>query len=368
MIQLLPLLLAPLAAPPAAPQGEPIYLLRPDAVILPDGTRSDGAVVLVRGDKILAAGTQVAAPSSAREVRLRGVLAPGLFDAATRAGTEHGLSEASSFLTPELLAVDALDPDAKVWQERLAAGVTACQLVPAVLDTAGDPIRVLAGWSGVALAGGEARILETRGRQTVGLLSGPFQSAQGGPSSLAGAVEALGAALAADPALVGPRVLVAVDSAEGIAAARAALPERDVAWLAEGDPAAFGRALAGQLLILPVVDDGLWSARLAETWKRLHAAGVRVAFGGGDDGAAALRTTAMAFARATGDSAAAMAAITRNGADAAGLGTGFGRIAPGARADLVLWSAHPLDAAARVRAVMIAGRTVWSATPPEEFE
>ncbi|RMH01419.1 MAG: hypothetical protein D6702_11570 [Planctomycetota bacterium] len=359
---------APPAPPPSASaQDPPILLLRADGVIGPDCVLIPDGVVLVRGDRILAVGQKVATPSSARVIQLEGVLAPGFVDAFTRLGAEGGISEASSWSTPRLRAVDALDPDAEVWRERLAHGVTAAQLVPAVRDPDGDPIRVLAGTAGVVASGGRDRLLLAVGRSTVGLISGPFTSREGGPGSLAGAAEALGRSLAADPGVVGAKALVVVDSAEGVRAGRAALADRDLAWLGRGDPAAYGGLLRGELLGLPAIDDGNWTPRRIETWRRLHAAGVRIAFGTGAGGSwngpGALRASAMAFARATGDAAAALAAITRNAADLAGLGRGYGRLAPGARADLVLWSGHPLDAAARVRSVMIAGRTVWSAAP-----
>ena len=368
MLSLLPLLLP--ALPAATPQqNEPIYLIQADGVIDANGALIEDGLVMLRGGKIMAVGAKIAAPKSAVKMRLEGVLAPGFIDAWSRTGTEHGVSEASAFLTPGLQAVDALDADADVWEARLAHGVTAVHLVPAVLDQRGDPIQVLAGWSGVVGSHGEQRAIQPRARQTIGLLSGPYSSREGGPASLAGAAEALRAALADQPDAVGAAALVAVDSAEGVAAARDALGERSLAWLANGDPARFGGALRGQLLGLPTVNDGNWSARLVETWRRLHAAEVRVAFGTGDGGSwngpGALRTTAMAYSRATGDAGAAMAALTRNAADLAGLGRAYGRLAPGARADLVLWSGHPLDAASRVRSVMIAGRTVWSAAPQE---
>ena len=368
ILSLLPLLLPALpAAPPQ--QDEPIYLIQADGVIGADGALIEDGQVMLRGGKVMAVGAKIAAPSSAVKLRLAGVLAPGFVDAWSRVGTEHGVSEASSYLTPSLLAVDALDRDDDSWEARLAHGITAVHLVPAVLDQEGDPIQVLAGWSGVVGCQGRERVMSARARQTIGLLSGPYRSREGGPSSLAGAAEALGAALTADPKAAGEAALVVVDSTEGINAARAALAGVDLAWIAAGDPATFGGALRGQLLGLPVVDDGNWSARQVETWRRLHDAEVRIAFGTGDggpwNGPGALRTSAMAFARATGDAGAAMAAVTCNAADLAGLGRSYGRLAPGARADLVLWSGHPLDASSRVRSVMIAGRTVWSAAPRE---
>ncbi len=370
MLSLLPLLFT--AAPLPAPQeAEPIYLIQADGVIGADGVLIPDGLVMLRGDKVLAVGAKIAAPKSAVRMKLDGVLAPGFVDAYSRVGTDSGLSEASTFLTPGLRAVDSFDAGHEVWEARLAQGVTAVQLVPAVYDQRGDPIQVLAGWGGVVACAGDQPLVAAQSRQTIGLLSGPYSSREGGPSSLAGAVEALSAALRQDAGVAGEKSLVVIDSAEGLRAAAAALEGRDLAWIGRGDAAGYGGLLKGQLLGLPVVHDGRWSPRLLETWRRLHEAGVKIAFGSGSGGSwtgpSSLRTTAMAFARATGDAAGAMATISRHAADLAGLGRSYGRLAPGARADLVLWTGHPLDAASRVRSVMIAGRTVWSA-PPQEGE
>jgi imidazolonepropionase-like amidohydrolase len=52
--------------------------------------------------------------------------------------------------------------------------------------------------------------------------------------------------------------------------------------------------------------------------------------------------------------AEAMKAVTANTADAFGLDAG--RIAPGARADLVLWNGDPLEASSRPMGMWIGGR------------
>jgi imidazolonepropionase-like amidohydrolase len=73
-----------------------------------------------------------------------------------------------------------------------------------------------------------------------------------------------------------------------------------------------------------------------------------------------LRNSAMAWSRITRNPQAAFASITSNPAKMLGR-KDIGVIAKGARADLVLWTAHPLDAQARVLATMIAGDTVYRA-------
>lgn len=60
----------------------------------------------------------------------------------------------------------------------------------------------------------------------------------------------------------------------------------------------------------------------------------------------------------------ALAWITANPAWALGIEGEVGRIAPGLRADVVVWDRHPLSVYARARYVYIDGRRVWDASAP----
>ena len=71
------------------------------------------------------------------------------------------------------------------------------------------------------------------------------------------------------------------------------------------------------------------------------------------------------WSRLARDPLAAMRGLTIASAELAGVADQLGSIQAGKRADLVLWSAHPLDATARVRAVMIGGKTVFHGSPPQ---
>ena len=55
---------------------------------------------------------------------------------------------------------------------------------------------------------------------------------------------------------------------------------------------------------------------------------------------------------------AALAAITINAAEIAGIGHLVGSLTPGKQADIVVTSGHPLNVLSRVRAVFIGGRQV----------
>ena len=84
--------------------------------------------------------------------------------------------------------------------------------------------------------------------------------------------------------------------------------------------ASFAGELRGELVGVGCLRESAWSVRTIETWKGLHAADVRIAFGsyGNTREPGALRSSAMALARATGDPQAALAAVTLHPAQLAG--------------------------------------------------
>lgn len=375
MLLSLSFLVLPLLIDSGEEPSDGLVVLRPDAIITAKGELEVGSSVLMRGDKVLAVGKNIPLPPNATVVELEGVLSPGLVDAFTIGGVEMPY-EASRAMTPDLLVRDCLRDDDDIWQHRLAAGVTASHIVAQPLATLaggadeGDPIHLLAGWSFVA---GDASELLGKSRQVVGAFSGPFDSREGGPSALPGVLAGLRSELPQVVGLSEHGVVAWVDSAEvaKVLLAMSAKHGFQLNFLCAGDPASYGRQLiaGNEVCGFPVMNEGNFNSRTLETWRRLHAAGVEFAFGSGlgnswqsaDD----LRQSAITFARATGDIAAAMRAITSNASALAGYGDKVGVLKPGARADLVLWSAHPLDASAHPKAVMIGGNTVWSAAPVE---
>jgi imidazolonepropionase-like amidohydrolase len=93
---------------------------------------------------------------------------------------------------------------------------------------------------------------------------------------------------------------------------------------------------------------------------RLFAAGVPVAIatGGETPNARKLRQEAGNAVRSGLPHDAAIAAITGAPAEALGMGARYGTLAPGKTANLVLWSADPLEISTRVVEVVIHGRKV----------
>lgn len=357
------LALAPAAPAQEANANDPIWALQPTQVILPDGSVAEGQTVLVQGGRILGVGADLELPSGARRWKLDGVLAPGFVDAFSAYGTDQPAMEDSRMMTPMLRGYDAVDLDHDDWKKLREAGITSAHVLP-------EPNNIQSGWGALVASGGDKRMLVGRTRQVVSLVISRVSDRAFGPGSLAGALELFGQAdTARVPGVADRGVLAHVDDASAVRAVRDALgKEIDARWMLWGDPATYGGELRGELAGMPLPGVGGWTPRGLETLKRLHKAGVKLCFGtwspNGAQGVGDLRRAAATFSRLTGDPKAALAAITSHAAAFVGSDQ-VGAIEKGRRADLVLWSAHPLDPTARIRAVLIQGAAVHRASDSE---
>jgi imidazolonepropionase-like amidohydrolase len=357
------LALAPaLPAQEASSQG-PVWAFQPTQVVMPDGSTAEGLTVLVQDGRILGVGADLELPSGARRWKLDGVLAPGFVDAFSAYGTDQAAQEDSRALTPMLRAFDAVDLASDDWKTLIKAGVTSVQVLP-------EPNNIQAGWGALVTSAGESRMLAGRTRQVLSLVLSRVSDSAFGPSSLVGAIELLGKANSARiPGVADRGVLAHVDDTAAIRAVRAALgKDIQTSWMMWGDPASYGGELKGQLAGMPIPGIGAWTPRGLETLKRLHKAGVKICFGTWSPSGARqpgdLRRAAATMSRLTGDSKAAMAAITSHAAAFVGSDQ-IGAIEKGRRADLVLWSAHPLDPSAKILSVLINGEAAFRASDSE---
>jgi len=347
MLHIALLFVVPLAFQTAAAEPAPAsWLLRPDGVILSDGTVQE-VDVLVVGDRIQAVGSDLA--SDLPVMRLNGILSPGFVDAFSR------LASAENYLrsTPNLRAEDGMNWDDKDYQEACwRAGVTGVHWIP-------QPANVISGW-GTFSAVGESQVRQSQTQAVVSLHPSQVVDNRLGPGSLPGALEILRATL---PTLElnGSSLLAFVDSAEAVRSFRASVGNTPHHFVVPGYLASFGGLLGKQLVGLASFE----GARQTETMIRLHKRGLRFALGSdGSRNPAGMRYLAMRLSRATKDPAAAMRSLTSAAAEFAGM-KDVGRMEAGAMADITLWSGHPLNPSSRLKAVMVGGKTVYRAVPVE---
>ncbi len=350
-------LLASFALLPAAQQS--VTILSPDAVIGTDGKLLTDVKVVISNGKIIEVSAN---PRTAGiEIELDGVLAPGFVDTFSQLGAERFLTEQSAKVTPGLRVVDGLQLGSDAWQELAKHGVTSTHLIP-------DPTNVLSGRGALVATASHtsvAKVIDASTVQVASLLSSSVSDRRVGPSSLAGALEVLSDAVATHGArALGATPWFFVEDAAGARGVQTMLKDLSInnaQFVLLGDPGEYAALFAGQVVGLPSFSMG-GLARRAEIWRRMSKANIDVAFGTRMSNVDfnSLRNSAMAWSRITRNPQAAFASITSNPAKMLGR-KDIGVIAKGARADLVLWTAHPLDAQARVLATMIAGDTVYRA-------
>lgn len=335
---------------PAAPRP---LLVRAARAILDDGTELAPAEILVEGGWIAAVGEHVDAPEGTEVLDAGdGTIFPGLVDAHAWLDRARELAEPARPSTPAFRSVDAGRPsDAALAAER-RSGVTAICLAPNDANVVGGRPALFAGDGAV--------IREELGlKLAVGgdvLAPGRYPASQWGALDLLRSDPAVRAAEQARTPL-----LIRADSSADLAAALAFLRERPEARAAlVGAGAARDRvaeiAKAGAAVIWGPASLGATDRELALP-AAFAAAGVEIAFAT-DARPGTLRRTAVLAHRAGLPRAATLRALTAGAADAIGAGDTVGRLAKGARADLVVFAGDPLDLSARVTHVLIGGRVV----------
>ena len=366
------------------------------------GATLDDATVVVRDGRIDAVGRGLAVPAGARVIDASGgVVTPGFMDSATQLGvieidaypgtTDQQVS--SDRITAAFDVADGYNPMSTLIPVTRVEGVTRAVVSPSagssliagqgivvhlgegdatahiVRDPAG--MWVVLGEQGAALAGGArgAAMLVLRealqDARDYAANRTAFERNERRDYALSRLdLEAL------VPVVEGRLPLVvSVDRASDILAALRLRDEFELRMILNG--AAEGWMVAEELADagVPVVVHPLQNIptfeRLATTFEnagRLHAAGVRVIIGtGGLDASMSSHNTrnlrfAAGVAAANGMPwDAALAAITSTPADVWGVADRYGRVAPGQDADLVVWSADPLEITTLVRHVLIRG-------------
>lgn len=366
------------------------------------GTLKDSDV-LVRDGVILAVGTKLAAPPGAAIIEANGrPLTPGLCGGLTAIGIEEVSQEPTTVDTtlsqnapawnqqwrPELDLSLAFNPRSVLVPVARVEGVTWTVLAPGLgdsdsgivadsiiggqsaavsLDGRFDAVLpgshvlfVQMGSAGARLAGG------TRAAEYM-LFDQAIREARAPGAIASGALLHAAGREALARYLNGGRVIFQVDRAADILRVVAFARRNGMSPVISGGSEAWvvARELAQAdvpVILNPLDDLPADFDHLAATHEnaaRLQRAGVKIAFSSGDGHNARLVRQLAGNAVVHGLSwDAALAAITANPAEILGMGATRGRIAAGQVADLVLWSADPLEVSSLADQVWIAGRSI----------
>lgn len=353
------------------------------------------ADVLVRGGMVAAVGSAVAAPPGTAVIDAKGrELTPGLFGGLTNVGLEE-ISEESqtndSSLNlkapaweqqwrPELDVSLAFNPRSILIPVARIEGVTWTMLAPTSADSiiggqgaavaldgrydaalhGSGSLFVTMGSAGAQVAGG------TRAAEYMLLDQAIREARASGPVGEGALLHTAGREALARY-LSGGRVVFQVDRAADILGVIAFARRNGMKPVIAGGAEAWIVAKELAQAQVPVILDPLKDlpsdfdhlGATLDNAARLNRAGVRIAFSSGDSHNARLVRQLAGNAVAHGlPWESALAAITANPAEILGLSGNRGRIAAGQVADLVLWSADPLEVSTLADQVWIAGRAI----------
>jgi len=363
-------------------------------VVLPRGRAplDDGTVVMA-GGKVQAVGAGVPAPPGARVLDARGkVVTPGLIDADTAVGVVDVESELASNdtdvpgpMAPALRMVDGYNPRSALVPIARAGGVTSVVVAPragllagqaAFVDLAGDTLDESVVRASLAQY---AHVDEPEAQESAGTRGGMWlmlrtaledarfyagHRAQYDANALRPLSLGRAGLEALQPVLHGEQPLVVTaHRASDIEAALRLAGEQRLNLVLEGASEAWMVADELARRKVPVVVDPMQD--LPRRFDRLHArsdnaallsrAGVPVVIATFTSHQVRLLWQHAGNAVRTGmGHDAAIRAVTEAPADAFGL-RGYGRIEPGAVANVVVWSGDPLQTSTRVEHVFVRG-------------
>ena len=351
-----------------------------DWTLLPDGTLKQGHAVLVAPDgtieKIVAV-SDGPLPEPRWEGGPGSVVTPGLHELLTELGAPGENFETFKPIDPEASMVTAIDPMRRDLDQARRAGILHATAAPL-------PTNPVCGRA-VTFATGGRRVLETigdptRARPLVCSLSETALDPNREPTSRSGLrltmeawLEKSGRALLADDARRrGAAPIVHCGEAMDVRLAVELFPERmPTLVLATGArDAARLLARSGGGASTPLVVGPFTTATSVPELRaipQLVEAGYELAFRGAmpSSGGDSLRATARRAVAQGLDPAAARRGMTVTPARVAGVADQIGSLAPGLRADLVVFSGDPLLASSRPLAVWQRGRRISIDEPAE---
>jgi imidazolonepropionase-like amidohydrolase len=377
-------------------------------VIPVKGTPIEDGVVLIDQGRIEAVGRDVRVPDGVDRVDAAGkVVLPGLVDAHVHLGVhEEGegwagqdTNELTDPVTPQVRALDAINPDDLGFVDAVAGGVLTVNVNPG----SGNPI------------GGQTAAVRCAGRTVDEMLlrapSGMKSALGENPKRVYGERKQLPSTRLGTAAVIRDALVKAANYLAKLERGDDEFVERDLRWEALGlvlrgeipwrqhchraDDIATALRLADEFGYRLVIDHGTEAVLLADRLAdrgvpvligplltsrskvelrnrslanpgRLAAAGVELAIIT-DHPVIPVHLLAIQAGLAVReglDPAAALRAITLTPARVLGLDDQLGSLEPGKHATLCVWSGDPLDARSRVEAAWIEGRPVLSAAPP----
>lgn len=363
----------------AADAGRTVII--PDAIVAPDGNLTLGRAIVIEDGRIIAVESADdfanADPGDVTVVRRPGtIISPGLIDLGSGLGVYGDRTSRFDPVDPAISVVDGFDPADPSLAAALQHGITAALIVPSANNLVAGSAAVIRTAAPDGSTGDEAMVLRAEGPLVVSL-GAPVLALDRAPTSRAGALSMLRNTFdAARANRAHPRInearrgerdlLVIAERAEDVTAAYRffetyglvpiIMHRGNLFDVVDDIVEAGAPVIAGPYSFASSTEELLEAGRLTE-------AGTAVGFAGGLPAADrdALRTTAALAVRYGMDAAAARRGLTATAAAIAGVDDAIGSIAPGLSADLVVFSADPLQLHARVLEVYVAGHRAWVA-------
>jgi imidazolonepropionase-like amidohydrolase len=348
--------------------------LRAEKVMTGTGTVHENGVVLIRGGKIEAVGSDLSIPAG-YEVRNFGsaVITPGLVDPDTSLGAAGRNSEPVDAVEPEAAAEDVFDRFHDDFERALAQGITSVLITP-------SPENVVGGTAAAVKTAGctlEERMLRTGGPLVLTVAGTAFKSDRV-PTSHVGAADLMRRTIEEARAAGSGRMgAFAAGKLDGLFRAwerydmdtalalqkeyglRLTLAGVNDAWEMMDELAEAG---------LPLVMGGFnfsTPVRVLRAPAAASDAGLKIAFTAGSPGRspAFLRVTAALAVKHGLKRDAALAALTSHPAEITGIAHRVGSLAPGRDADVAVFSGDPLDLTSHVLAVYVNGKLAHAGRP-----
>lgn len=344
------------------------------------GERIEDGTLVYRGGTILAVGADAVVPDGAEILDASGlVVTPGFIDAYSHYGMEGPAWNRDELQSPTGDVLDAFSPEPEV-SEWLRSGVTATYLGPGgqnLLGGVGAVVKLGGGSGDGAVVRRDAAMSASFGETALDAFDAPTtrqgmigmlrqtlirvqEDALGGPGGavlarvLDGEIPFHALANTPDDVLTALRVAEEFDLALVLTSA---IGGHDVAEAIAraGVPVIVGPSIIG------IGDGGPYEgfAHTPANAARLHAAGVRIAFGTFSRGGRSVVMEAV-LAKAHGlPEHAALRAVTSEAAAILGVEDRLGSLEPGKDADIVIWKNDPLGTWGEPQRVIVSGRTAF---------